>query len=398
MKFIPIEDVMCTHRPPLEEIMNEAGELLRLDRITETIQVDELYNVCLEDCGRFYALKMLGVRYAPVSLGSREEVDLTLEDLGLSQDLRPNPLRVCRDHNDLIMACWPTPLIRLNSLSTSFGEVWAKLEYLNPFSNSIKDRIGWYMVVDTFGRNPDSKIVRRVYEASSTNTGIALACVCKNYNLRTRIYLPKTVQRCSDFYMRLFGSDVVRVPEELTVQAIERVREDSLRDNAIHINQFENDANFIAHVRFTSKELDYQLRSAGLSPRRIICALGTSGHASAISFYFKNRYQARVEVVGVQPAKDELIPGMRRVETGMKWIHYVKLDKIIDVSRDEAIEGLMKIASGDGLPIGLSAGAVVAALEQLSSIDGTSILIFPDHVYKYVEVIMDYFNSRENAR
>ncbi len=393
MKLALIEEIKSTPRPPIEEILSEISRILQLNKITETIQVDERFNVCSRDIVKFHALKILGVRYVPVSYGSKEKIDLTLEELGFYEDLQFNYLRVCRDLNELIKACWPTPLVRLNSLSTSFGEVWAKLEYLNPFSNSIKDRIGWYMINDIFENKLGSTTSEKIYEASSTNTGIALACISKNFNLKTRIYFPKTVQRCSDFYMRLFGSDVVRVPEELTIQAINRVKQDSLKDNALHINQFENDANFIAHLRFTSKELDYQLRSIGVRPGRIVCALGTSGHASAISFYFKNRYQDEVEVIGVQPARDEFIPGMRRVETGMKWIHYVKIDKLIDVSKDEAIKGLIKIASGDGLPIGLSSGGVVAALEKLSNINNATILVFPDHVYKYIEIIIDYFHS-----
>jgi cysteine synthase/O-phosphoserine sulfhydrylase/cystathionine beta-synthase len=343
----------------------------------------------MDDYRRFHALKILGVRYIPVSVGSNEDVDLTLEELGFDKDLEYNPLRVCRNHSELIKSCWPTPVIRLNSLSNSLCDVWAKLEYLNPFSNSIKDRIGWYMVIDAFENNPklDTSLV---YEASSTNTGIALACIGKSFNLKIKIYLPQTVQRCSDTYIRLLGSEVVRVPEQLTIQAINRVRQDSTRDNALHINQFENDANFISHLRFTSKELDYQLKSINLRPRRIVCALGTSGHASAISFYFKTRYEDKVEIIGVQPAKDEVIPGMRRIETGMKWIYYVKIDEVIDVTRREAIEGLVKVASMEGLPIGLSSGAVVAGLKKLSNTDGVSILIFPDHFYKYVEVLTNY--------
>ncbi len=385
MKIISIEHIKCPPRPPIEQLLDEVSELLRLDRVTKTILVDKDYNLSVEDYKRFHALKILGVRYIPVSVGFEEDVDLTLEELGFDKDLEYDPLKVCRNHSELIKACWPTPLIRLNSLSNHASDVWAKLEYLNPFSNSIKDRIGWYMVVDAFENNPQLSTSRLIYEASSTNTGIALACIGKSFNLKIKIYLPQTVQRCSDAYIRLLGSDVVRVPEQLTIEAIYRVRQDAISDSALHINQFENDANFISHLRFTSKELDYQLRSINLKPRRIVCALGTSGHASAISFYFKSRYQDKVEVVGVQPARDELIPGMRRVETGMKWIHYVKIDELIDVTRREAIEGLVKVASRDGLPIGLSAGAVVAGLEKLSDIDGVSVLVFPDHFYKYVE-------------
>lgn len=388
MKLIPIEDVKCLPRPAIEELLDEAGQILRSDKVTETIQLDEEYNVCLKDYKKFHVLKILGVRYIPATIGHRKEIELSLEDLGFSEDLEPKSMRVCRNHTELIKACWPTPLIRLNSFSNDSREVWAKLEYLNPFSNSIKDRIGWYMIVDALENGRIRGGSKSVYEASSTNTGIALSCISKSFDLKTRIYLPQTVQRCSDVYIRLLGSEVIRVQEQLTVEALEVVKRDSLRNNAFHIDQFENDANFICHLRYTSKEIDYQLKSVGLKPRRIICALGTSGHASAISFYFKNRYRDEVEVIGVQPAEDESIPGMRRVETGMKWIHYVKIDEIIDVTRREAIDGVMKVAGMDGLPIGLSAGAVVAGLSKLKDTEGVSVLIFPDHFYKYAEIFL----------
>lgn len=390
MRLIPVEDVKSLPRPPIEELLDETSKLLRLGKVTETIQLDETYNVCLADHKKFHALKILGVRYIPATINYKEEIDLSLEDLGFSEDLKCNPMRVCRSHTELIKACWPTPLTRLNSLSNSLREVWAKLEYLNPFSNSIKDRIGWYMIVDALENGRILNNIRSIYEASSTNTGIALSCISKSFNLKTRIYIPQTVQRCSDVYIKLLGSEVIRVQEQLTVQAINLVKQDSLKNNALHIDQFENDANFICHLRHTSKELDYQLKSAGLKPGRIICALGTSGHASAISFYFKNRYGDEVEVIGVQPAKDETIPGMRRVETGMKWIHYVKIDYVVDVTRREAVEGVMKVSMMDGLPIGLSSGAVVASLEKLSDRDGVSVLIFPDHFYKYAEIFLNY--------
>ncbi|MEM3397463.1 MAG: pyridoxal-phosphate dependent enzyme [Nitrososphaerota archaeon] len=389
MKLVPIEDVRSLPRPPIEELLDETIKLLRACRVTETIQLDEGYNVCLADYKRFHALKILGVRFIPASINCRERVDLSLEDLGFREDLDFNPMKVCRNHTELIKACWPTPLIRLNSLSSGSREVWAKLEYLNPFSNSIKDRIGWYMIIDALENGRILHGTRSIYEASSTNTGIALSCIGKSLNLKTRIYLPRTVQRCSDIYLRLLGSEVIRVQEQLTVEAINLVRQESIRDNALNIDQFENDANFICHLRYTSKELDYQLKSIGLKARRIICALGTSGHASAISFYFKNRYRDEVEVVGVQPANDETIPGMRRVETGMKWIHYVKIDHVVDVTRREAIEGLMKVSSMDGLPIGLSSGAIIAGLEKLSERDGVSVLVFPDHFYKYAEAFLN---------
>lgn len=385
MELVGVEDLKSPPRPPLERLLKEAAIFLRTMKIYETIKIDRDFNVSLKDSERYHALKILGVNRLPVTVDGNEKIDLSLDELGFRDNISRNMLRVCRDHNELITSCWPTPLFFLRSLSEELNEVWAKLEYLNPFSNSVKDRIGWYMLIDMLKNNPYGKDAKCVYEASSTNTGIALTCIAKNFGLRTRIYLPSSVQKSSDLYMKLLGSEVIRVPELLTTETIDRVKKDSEKDQALHINQFENDANFITHLMFTAKEIDLQLESLGKIPSRIICALGTSGHASAIAFYFKNRYPGRVEVVGVQPAESDVIPGMRRVETSMKWIYMVEIDRIVDVTRVEAFKGLVKVAKNEGLPVGFSSGAIVAALEKLPEIEGVTVLVMPDHIYKYHE-------------
>ncbi|MCS7126676.1 MAG: pyridoxal-phosphate dependent enzyme [Aigarchaeota archaeon] len=389
MKLVAIDEVRSLPRPPIEELLEDIGKLLKSGKIEETVEVDEDLKVSLTHYKFFHALKVLGIKRIPVTINRTDRVEYRLEDLGFEEDLENNPLRVCRNISELIKSCWPTPLIYLKSLSSDLSQVWAKLEYLNPFSNSIKDRIGWYMLIDALENDSRLTSSRLVYEASSTNTGIALTCISKSLGLKTRIYLPSSVQKCSDLYLKILGSEVVRVQEQITTQALERVKEDSRRDNAVHINQFENDANFISHLRFTAKELDIQLKRSGLKPKRIVCSLGTSGHASAISFYFKNRYHGDLEIVGVQPAKGEVIPGMRRVETGMKWIHLVEIDRMVEVDYEEALKGMLKITINEGLPVGLSSGAVVGSLDKIPPIDGVTILIMPDHFYKYCEV----FNS-----
>lgn len=151
------------------------------------------------------------------------------------------------------------------------------------------------------------------------------------------------------------------------------------------MSQFKNDANFKVHLKYTAKELDQQLMSMNLKPTCIIGGLGTSGHMSAISLYFKSKYGDAVKIIGVQPAPNEVIPGIRRIETGMKWFHWVKFDEIVDVKLDEAIEGVIRVARGEGLLIGLSAGAVVNAFTKIAGEDGVYVLILPDTGYKYAE-------------
>jgi cysteine synthase/O-phosphoserine sulfhydrylase/cystathionine beta-synthase len=114
---------------------------------------------------------------------------------------------------------------------------------------------------------------------------------------------------------------------------------------------------------------------------------------SAISIYFKSRYGSSVKVVGVQPAPNEVIPGIRRIETGMKWVHWTDFDQVIDVKRREAIEGVLTVARREGLLIGLSAGAVFHAFTKVVEDEGVYVLVFPDTGYKYAEQLEEYFQS-----
>jgi len=89
-----------------------------------------------------------------------------------------------------------------------------------------------------------------------------------------------------------------------------------------------------------------------------------------------------VRIVGVQPALNEVIPGIRRIETGMKWYHWMDFDEVVDVKQ---VEAAINIARKEGLLIGLSAGAVVHAFTKIAKDDGVYILIFPDTGYKYAD-------------
>jgi cysteine synthase/O-phosphoserine sulfhydrylase/cystathionine beta-synthase len=140
-----------------------------------------------------------------------------------------------------------------------------------------------------------------------------------------------------------------------------------------------------------------QVQEASLKLRGIIGGVGTSGHLSALSLYFKSKYGDDVKVYGAQPAPGSVIPGIRRIESGMKWLHYVKIDKVFDVTSSEAIQHAITIARGEGLFVGLSSGAVVAAFEKLreseSLKEGDFILIFPDHGFKYIEQFSSYLEG-----
>lgn len=371
----------------LERILRIVSEVLRSGRIS--CPKSEAERELLSE-----ALDFLGCRRVECDDRSKS---YTLEELGFFEEISPPRLRVFNSTEELLYRNWPTPLVRLGSISREGVRAWAKLEFFNPFSMSVKDRIGWYMVVEHLSRKTLSRIV--LYEATSTNTGMALAAMAAIRGLKAKLYLPATIQKASDVILRVMGAEVHRIPKSLTVEFIDDVDRQARAEGGVHLNQFENNANFKVHLRYTAKEIDLQARDASLNLRGFVGGIGTSGHLSAISLYFKSRYGDHVKVYGVQPAPGSVIPGIRRVESGMKWIRYIKVDRVVDVQPDEAIENAIRVARSEGLFVGLSSGAVTAAFRRLLEEGllegGDYVLVFPDHGFKYVEQFSSYVEKVE---
>ncbi len=290
-------------------------------------------------------------------------VDLN-EDVNLDELMpRPKTHRVYDSPLELLTAGWPTPLLKV---SNPPREAYAKLEWYNPFSASIKDRTVYYLLKSAEGE--------KVVEVSSGNVAIALAAIGNVLNKKVKVYIPSAGRYVTPL-LDFLGVEYQMLDVSMTVEALEHLQKD-IREGAVHPNQFGNDVNFITHLR-TAAELDWQLASVGKRPDYIVAGLGTSGHASALGFYFGARYGTRL--IGVQPK--DWIPGIRRVETGMKWISLVEAE-IVEVSLREALEGVREFAKKTGLLIGPSAGAVYKAFTAQGR-DGVYALVFPDSLMKY---------------
>lgn len=428
LKLVSISQLKQVFKPSLPEVLKAYRRILKEEAVYKPLLIERSSFAVLKGSEILESLKLLSASKAPAILLDKsmfrvkrlkpapEEIDLSsLLEAGIrrlpesefevkasievrsvsiplssliSIDLDRRRLRVYESSLSLLYEDWPTPLVKLRSFSREGRRVYAKLEAFNPFSNSVKDRIAWSMIMEAMEEGQLGEIL---YEATSTNTGIALASIANVLGRKTRLFIPKTIQKVSDTILKALGAEVTRMPVSLTVEAIGDVDAIAKRDKATHLNQFENDANFKVHLKYTARELDEQLSSIGVKPDYILGGLGTSGHMSAISIYFKSKYGKDVKVIGVQPASGEVIPGIRRVESGMKWIHLAEFDEIIDVTRDEAIEGVLEVARREGLLIGLSSGAVFKAFKKIARESGNYILIFPDSGYKYAEQLEEYF-------
>jgi cysteine synthase/O-phosphoserine sulfhydrylase/cystathionine beta-synthase len=371
---------------PLDDYIDVVKEILREGSTPPVLAGED--NVVAGNLEVFNALQAIGVRFIPITTSAYElSTRVSIDQLGFYDNVVGSSTRVYSDLFELLERDVPTPLLRLKSLGNEKVTVWAKLEWYHPLSLSIKDRVAWYMMKHA----AEQGLLRstRVYEATSTNTGLAIVGLANYLGLKARVYLPSTAQRCVDYLFKAMGSEVVRLPTPITVDMINRVKEDAARDGAFVPNQFENDYNFIVHLKYTAKEIDYQLKSIGKRPSAIISGLGTSGHLSALAVYFKSKYSG-VRVYGVQPSKDSAIPGLRRVETKMKWLKYADLDGILEVSLEEAFQSLLSTVRVEGLLVGLSGGVILHATKRLiesGEIYGDVVVVIPDHGVKYVEVL-----------
>ncbi len=242
--------------------------------------------------------------------------------------------KVFRNPLDMLAGMWPTPLLRLSSYCSLGVEAWAKLEFMNPFSRSVKDRTVLNMIMKARERG---ELRGKLYEATSGNVGIAMAALSNILGLKFRAYVPSVTPETTETLLRVLGAEVVRtefttIPPEM----VEMVVEEAEREGATNLNQYVNEDNFEAHYKWTAPEIDSQIKEAvGAHPNVIVGGIGTSGHLCAIATYFKEKYGS-VKAVAVMPAESQSIPGLRRLEANQKWVSEVEIDEFIEVELKES--------------------------------------------------------------
>jgi cysteine synthase/O-phosphoserine sulfhydrylase/cystathionine beta-synthase len=382
----------------IDEAPRPARRLTALD-VARTLGriIEEWAAPCIEPGSEGYAevywsLRALG---APrIALGKGCEA--SLDELGVFEDLSERPAgEVYSSPLDLALRARPTPLVKLRWSPARGVRVWAKLEWFNPLSLSVKDRPALHILLEA--RLPPGS---RVGDASSSNFAAAVSAASAILGLKARVYLPGATGRIGKAASMAFGAEVV-VDEDAsgTTDLVKRVAEDSKKLGFVHLNQFTNDLNFESHLRGVAREIDFQARTAGLKLRGAAGSLGTSGHMAAVSFYLSRRLRGDVDIVLAQPARGDVIPGLRRVETGMLWLNILDIDyTLYDVAFDDAMEALVEVARSDGLLVSPSAGAALAALrahlEAGEGLEGDYIVVVPDTGYKYLDLIERWLEGR----
>ncbi|RLE68739.1 MAG: hypothetical protein DRJ43_05055 [Thermoprotei archaeon] len=200
--------------------------------------------------------------------------------VALANPLNRN-LRVYPSTMSLLVDNWPTPLVRLGSESGEGREVWAKLEFYNAFSRSVKDRPVWNMFRRAL---EEGRLKGKVYEATSGNVGISLASLCNIHGLEFTAFLPSPTPPVTEKILRIMGARIVKTDyETISPEFWQWVAKLARREGALNLNQFENDANPEAHYETLALEILEQLESIGRKPDFVIAGIGTSGHIYAIS-------------------------------------------------------------------------------------------------------------------
>ena len=286
-------------------------------------------------------------------------------------------------YNNVLESIGNTPHIKLNRLYGNDHEVWVKLEKANP-GGSIKDRIALSMIEDAERKgilNKETTIV----EPTSGNTGIGLAMVAAVKGYKLILVMPESMSVERRKLMAAYGATFELTPRELGMKgAIEKATEIvSKNSNAWMPQQFDNPANIEAHVNNTAKEIltDFP---GGLD--YLITGVGTGGHITGVAKVLKNKFKD-LKVFAVEPILSPVISGgkpgphpIQGIGAGFipKNLDVNLLDGTIQVSKEEAFEYAQRAAKEEGLFIGISSGASLAAVaKKLQEIPkGKKILTF----------------------
>jgi cysteine synthase/O-phosphoserine sulfhydrylase/cystathionine beta-synthase len=385
LRLVRPEDLRARRLEP-EAYIPALKELLRKGTLELSVAVRG--QEVVEGLEDYWSLRSLGCQLVPVTEGQRARVNMSLESLGLYDEVTGSEARVYGSVLELVRRDRPTPLVMIKRAGRV--RLWAKLEWYNPLSLSIKDRTALSLVE---GKLDDIMLRGKVYEASSSNTGVAVSALSRIFGFSARLYIPETAEQFGPDMIRAMGQEVV-VKGSSTAELRPLVREEAERDGAVFLNQFESYYNPLAHIRWTAKEIDLQSRFAGLRLKAIFATMGTAGHAAGLATYFRAR-RPEVKVVGVQPAEGSSIPGIRRHDQ-WPWPLLDAPAEVVDVSDEEAARVALAIARETGLLPGLSGGASIAA--ALRAAEGEAeeadyIVVIPDHGVKYLRLYSRYLGA-----
>jgi cysteine synthase B len=261
--------------------------------------------------------------------------------------------------------------------------LYFKLEGQNP-GGSVKDRAALNMIARGLERGTFTKDSQLI-EATSGNTGIALAMIASLYGLSIELVMPKNATKERVQTMRAYGAKVTLTGADIGIEGARDYAEMKVREAGyIMINQFSNNDNWKAHYQSTGPEIWKDTKG---SVTHFVSSMGTTGTIMGTSAYLKEQRQS-IEIVGVQPTDDSSIPGIRKWPKAYlpKIFDATRVDRILEVSEEEAREMSKRLAKEEGIFAGMSSGgATAAALKLANELDqGVIVSIICDRGDRYL--------------
>jgi cysteine synthase B len=268
-------------------------------------------------------------------------------------------------HKKLLDLIGNTPLVEsVNLVKNPNVKLLLKLEGNNP-GGSVKDRAAYNMIASAIERG-DIKKGDKLIEATSGNTGIALAMIAQLFNLEIELVLPENSTKERTQTMLAYGAKVILTPASLgIIGSRDYVDKKMEKGGYIMLNQFANADNWKAHYKTTGPEVWNDTEG---TVTHFVAAMGTTGTIIGTSTYLKEKNPA-IQIVGAQPSDGSQIPGIRKwpQEYLPKIFDASKVDTIIEVSEQEAREMTKRLAKEEGVFAGMSSGGSVAVALKLAS-------------------------------
>ncbi len=295
-----------------------------------------------------------------------------------------------RIYDDVTQLIGNTPLVRLNRMNSGGATIAAKLEFYNPAA-SVKDRIGVAMI-DAAEASGELKPGGTIVEATSGNTGIALAFVAAARGYKLILTMPETMSKERRGLPRAYGAELVLTPgSEGMKGAVNKAVEIAQERGAVQVRQFDNPANPAIHRKTTAEEIwadtDGQVDI-------VIAGIGTGGTITGVGQVLKER-KPDVKIIAVEPAASPILtggqPGPHPIQgIGANFVPSILdrevYDEVIDVEVPNAVETARKAATEEGLLVGISSGAAIwAALEVAKR---------PENDGKLIVVVIPSFGER----
>lgn len=257
-----------------------------------------------------------------------------------------------------------TPLVEIKHLNPNPSvRIFGKLEGQNP-GGSVKDRAAYGMIKGALDRKEIEKGDRLV-EATSGNTGIALAMIAQAMGVHMTLIMPdnSTAERIKT--MRAYGAEVMLTPAAKTIEYSRELAEDMAANQGYFmLNQFANPDNYKMHYRSTGPEI---WRDTEGKVTHFVSAMGTTGTIMGVSRYLKEM-NPDVQIVGTQPTDGSRIPGIRRWSPQFlpKIYEPKRVDRIIDVSSEQATDLTRRLAKEEGILAGMSSGGALYAARKIA--------------------------------